>query len=82
MAERSIAVSYEAIRLWCNKPSSKYAQSLRRIHEGCGDTLFVDEVLIKIHGKWLYPQRAVGQDGALLDAFLQTRPDGRAVKQL
>lgn len=54
MVEGSITISYETIRLWCNKLSSKYAQSLVRRHEGCGDTLFVDEVLIKIRGKWLY----------------------------
>jgi len=37
LAERSIEVSYEAIRLWCNKFGSKYAQRLRRKHQGYGD---------------------------------------------
>jgi len=38
LAERSIEVSYDAIRLWCNKFGSKYAQRLRRKHQGYGDT--------------------------------------------
>jgi len=30
LAQRGITVSYESIRLWCNKFGSKYAQRLRR----------------------------------------------------
>ena len=30
MAERGVTVSYEAIRLWCNKFGAKYAQSVLR----------------------------------------------------
>jgi transposase-like protein len=30
MSQRGIEVSYEAIRLWCNKFGAKYAQRLRR----------------------------------------------------
>jgi putative transposase len=63
MAERGIAVSYEAIRLWCNKFGSKYAQRLRRKHQGYGDTFFIDDVFIKIRGQQHYLWRAVDQDG-------------------
>ena len=45
------AVSYEAIRLWCNKFGSKYARRLRRNHQGYGDTFFIDEVFVKIQGR-------------------------------
>ena len=51
LAKRGIAVSYEAIRLWCNKFGSRYAQRLRRKHQGFGDTFFIDEVFVKIQGK-------------------------------
>jgi transposase-like protein len=34
MAQRGITISYEAIRLWCNKFGLKYAQRLRRKHQG------------------------------------------------
>jgi len=78
MSQRGIDVSYEAIRLWCNNFGSKYAQRLRRKHQGYGDTFFIDEAFIKIHGKQHYVWRAVDQDGKLVDVFLQTRRDGKA----
>jgi putative transposase len=51
LAERGIAVSYESIRLWCIKFGSKYANRLRRRHQGYGDTFFLDEVFVKIQGE-------------------------------
>ena len=78
LAKRRIAVSYEAIRLWCNKFGSKYAQRLRRKHQGFGDTFFIDEVFVKIQGKQHYLWRAVDQDGEVVDVFLQKRRDGKA----
>jgi len=81
LAERGIKVSYEAIRLWRNKFGSKYAQRLRRNHQGYGDTFFIDEVFVKIQGKQHYLWRAVDQDGEVVDVFLQKRRDARAAKR-
>ena len=81
LAKRGIAVSYEAIRLWCNKFGSKYAQRLRRKHQGFGDTFFIDEVFVKIQGKQHYLWRAVDQDGEVVDVFLQKRRNGKAAKR-
>jgi putative transposase len=81
MSHRGIEVSYEAIRLWCNKFGSKYAQRLRRKHQGYGDTFFIDEVFVKIQGKRHYLWRAVDQDGEVVDVFLQKRRDGKAAKR-
>ena len=81
LAQRGITVSYEAIRLWCNKFGSKYAQKLRRKHQGYGDTLFIDEVFVKIHEKQDYLLRAVNQNGEVVDVFVQKRRDGKAAKR-
>ncbi len=78
LAERGIAVSYEAIRLWCIKFGCNYAKRLRRRHQGYGDTFFIDEVFVKIQGKQHYLWRAVDQDGEVVDVFLQVRRDGKA----
>tara|TARA_R110002073_G_scaffold265846_1_gene428886 strand:+ start:210 stop:518 length:309 start_codon:yes stop_codon:yes gene_type:complete len=67
LAERDISVSYETIRLWCNKFGSKYANRLKRKHPGYGDTFFIDEVFIRIDGKQHYLWRAVDQDGEIVD---------------
>lgn len=81
MSHRGIEVSYEAIRLWCNKFGPKYAQRLRGKHQGYGDTFFIDEVFVKIRGKQHYLWRAVDQDGEVVDVFLQKRRDGKAAKR-
>ena len=81
LAERGISVSYETIRLWCIKFSSKYANRLKRKHQGYGDTFFIDEVFVKIDGKQHYLWRAVDQDGEIVDVFLEKRRDGAAAKR-
>ena len=80
MAERGITVSYESIRLWCNKFGPKYAKRLKKRHQGFGDTFYIDEVFVKIGGKQQYLWRAVDQDGEVVDVFLQARRDGSAAK--
>jgi putative transposase len=77
LAERGITVSYEAIRLWCNKFGLKYVRRLKKKHQGYGDTFFIDEVFVKIDGKQHYLWRAVDQDGEIVDVFLQRQRDGR-----
>jgi len=81
LAERGIVVSYESIRLWCNKFGPQYAQRLKQRHRGFGDTFFIDEVFVKIRGKQQYLWRAVDQDGEVVDVFLQERRDGSAAKR-
>ncbi len=80
LAERGITVSYEAIRLWCNKFGLKYVRRLKKKHQGYGDTFFIDEVFVKIDGKQHYLCRAVDQDGEIVDVFLQRRRNGKAAK--
>ena len=81
LAERGITVSYESIRLWCNKFGPQYAKRLSRKTQGFGDTFYIDEVFVKIGGKQWYLWRAVAQDGDVVDIFLQSRRDGNAAKR-
>ena len=81
LAERGINVTYEAIRLWCNRFGSIYTARLKRKHRGYGDTFFIDEVFVRIEGKQHYLWRAVDQDGEVVDVFLQKRRDGAAAKR-
>ncbi len=67
LSERGIKVSYESIRLWCNKFGPTYAKRLKRRHQGFGDTFFLDEVFVKIQGQQQYLWRAVDQDGEVVD---------------
>ncbi len=81
LAEHSIEVSYESIRLWCNKFGPHYARRLKRTHQGYGDTFYIDEVFVRIRGQQQYLWRAVDQDGEVVDVFLQSRRDGLAAKR-
>ena len=81
LAVRGIVVSYESVRLWCNKFGPKFARRLKRRHQGFGDTFFIDEVFVKIDGIQHYLWRAVDQDGEVVDVFLQCRRDGKAAKR-
>ncbi len=81
LADRGINVTYEAIRLWCNRFGPKYAARLKRKHQGYGDTFFIDEVFVKIDSKQHYLWRAVDQDGEVIDVYLQKRRDGAAAKR-
>jgi len=81
LAVRGIVVSYESVRLWCNKFGPRYARRLKRRHQGFGDTFFIDEVFVKINGLQHYLWRAVDQDGEVVDVFLQRRRDGKAAKR-
>lgn len=81
LAERGIIVSYEAIRLWCNKFGPQYAQHLKRKSRGFGDTFYIDEVFVKINGKQQYLRRAVDQDGDAIDVFLPDRRNSMAAKR-
>lgn len=81
LAEKGVSVSYEAIRLWCNKFRPKFSTRLRRCHCGYGDTFYVDEVFIKIQGKQYNLWRAVDQDGEVIDVLLQSRRSGHSAKR-
>ncbi len=81
LSERGIEVSYESIRLWCNKFGPHYARRLKRRHQGYGYTFYIDEVFVKIRGQQKYLWRAVDQDGEVVDVFLQSRRDCAAAKR-
>jgi putative transposase len=77
LAERGIIVSYETIRLWCQKFGPEYAQKLKQRQGRLGDSWHLDEVFIRINGQPQYLWRAVDQDGDVLDILVQPRRDQR-----
>ena len=54
---------------------------MKRKNRGYGDTLYTNEVFIKINGKQHYLWRAVDRDGEVVDVYLQAKRDGAAAKR-
>jgi putative transposase len=81
LAERGMQVSYEAIRLWCQRFGPIFARTLRRRRCRSADTWHLDEVQLKIKGKkhWLW--RAVDRDGLVLDILVQERRNREAAER-
>ena len=50
MAFRGVQLSYETIRLWCDKFGPSHAAQLKRKRPKLGDKWFLDEVFLKING--------------------------------
>jgi putative transposase len=81
LARRGVLVTHESIRLWCNKFGPQYASRLRRRHRAYGDTLFIDEVFVRIQGRQRYLWRAVDQDGEVADVLQQERRDSTSARR-
>ncbi len=81
LAERRITVSYEAIRIWCQRLRPGYGRSLKRHQGRLGDSWHLDEVFIRINGQQQYLWRAVDQDGDVIDILVQPRRDQRAAER-
>ena len=79
--ERGITVTYEAIRQWCLRFGLDYARRLRRRRGRQGDTWYLGEVFVKIHGRQQYLWRAVDEDGDVLDILVQSQRTRRAAKR-
>ena len=80
LAERSVAVSYEAVRYWYLKFAPTYSRTLRRKQGRLDDIWHVDEVFITIQGRRRYLWRAVDQDGDFVVILVTTRRDRRAAR--
>jgi transposase-like protein len=81
LAERGIIVSYERIRIWCQKFGPGYARNLKGRQGRLGDTWHLDELFILINGQQHYLWRAVDQDGDVIDILVQPRRDQRPAER-
>jgi putative transposase len=81
LAMRGVALSYERVREWCLKFGQTYANGLRRRSPRPGDQWHLDEVFLKINGRFHYLWRPVDQDGDVLDILVQSRRDKKAAKR-
>jgi putative transposase len=78
---RGIVFSHEAVRDWEAKLTPALAESLRRRRRGkAGQSWYIDETYIKVHGHWRYLYRAIDRSGALVDVMFSEHRDMAAAK--
>lgn len=81
LAERGVIVSYESIRVWCQRFGPQIAAGIRRDRTALADKWHLDEVVISIRGKkhWLW--RAIDANGDVLEILVQRRRNANAAKR-
>lgn len=81
LAERSVIVSYESIRVWCQRFGTQIAARIRRDRPVPSGKWHLDEVVITIRARkhWLW--RAIAAIGDVLDILIQSRRNAQAAKR-
>jgi putative transposase len=82
LAERGIAVSYEAIQRWVNYCGPKIAMDLRTRRPKPHTVWHLDEIYLKIGSRTVNLWRAVDAEGEVLDVLVQSRRNKQAALKL
>src|SRR5258707_12268719 len=82
LAERGIEVSYETVRCWIERFGPAFAKVLRGRRPRPHSTWHLDEMYVRIDGRWVYLWRAVDAEGEVLDVLVQSKRDKRAAIRL
>jgi len=81
LLQRGFVVSYETISTWEFRFAPMISESLRAKRRGkAGRSWYLDEIYIKVSGRWCYLYRAIGRDGNLLDSMLSNHRDRQAAR--
>ena len=82
---RGFTVSHECVRQWEAKLLPVMGEALRKRRHGTGrssgQSWYVDETYLKVHGRWCYLYRAIDRDGNLIDTMLSATRDMRAAQR-
>jgi transposase-like protein len=82
LAERGLDVSYETVRSWVLKFGPVTAQRLWRSRPRPSNRYHLDEMVVRIAGKYMYLWRAVDHGGEVLEILVQRRRDKCATVKL
>jgi putative transposase len=78
-------VSHECVRQWEAKLLPVMGEALRKRRHGTvrssGQSWYVDETYLKVHGRWCHLYRAIDRDGNLSDTMRSATRDMRAAQR-
>src|SRR6516162_10392737 len=75
-------MSYETVRSWVLKFGPIIARRLRRSRPQPSNRWHLDEMVVRIVGKYMYLWRAVDHEGEVLEILVQRRRDKSAAVKL
>jgi transposase, IS6 family len=81
LAERGLLVDHVTIWRWVQRYAPEMERRLRSRLKPTTDSWRVDEMCIRVKGKWRYLYRAVDSSGATLDFLLSAKQDAAAEKR-
>ena len=80
LAERGIVVDHVTVYRWVQRFTKLFIDAARPCRHSVGNRWFVDEIYVKIAGRWCYLYRAVDQFGQVVDVYLTARRDAGAAR--
>ena len=81
LAERGLRADHVTVWRWVQRYAPEMERRLRSRLNSTNDSWRVDEIYIRVKGKWVYLYRAVDSTGATIDFLLSARRDTPAAKR-
>lgn len=68
--ERGLCMAHTTIMRWVHQNGPELDNRLRLHLKSTDDSWPVDEIYVKVKGKWMYLYRAVDSEGHIIDFYL------------
>jgi transposase-like protein len=79
-AERGLAVDRSTVYRWVQRFLPLFGDAARAHRRRVGAKWRVDETYVRLHGGWTYVERAIDQEGQVVDAYVSQRRNARAAQ--
>jgi putative transposase len=76
LLERGVSVTYESVRLWCDRFGAQFAHCAKAVRRRPDTTWHLDEMFVKLRGEPYVLWRAVDEHGVELRAAAEASRQG------
>jgi transposase, IS6 family len=81
LTERGVPVDHVTIYRWVQRFTPLLIDAARPCRHAPGDRWFVDDIYVKVAGRWVYLYRAIDQFGQVIDVFASDKRDLPATRR-